>query len=262
MTTLVTFSPAGGAEHIGECIARGISEAGFDHIDLTPVAAADSTPRIVSGDVAVIAVPVYYGRVPDTAARRLRRLRGCATPAVLVVVYGNRAYEDALAELREIAVEIGFEPVAAAAFVAEHSFSSATVPLASGRPDVIDLERAVNFGKLVRDRLDRMAEVETKISLDIPGNRPYRAKPDRVPTTPRTDPEACDLCGECAESCPTGAISVTDEVNTDPDACILCCACIRACPNDGRIIDGQWYEGITAKLADFCVEPRKPEFFF
>jgi len=262
MTTLVTFSPTGGAEHIGECIARGISEAEFDHIDLTPAAAADSAPRIVSGDVAVIAVPVYYGRVPDTAARRLRRLRGCATPAVLVVVYGNRAYEDALVELREIAVGIGFEPVAAAAFVAEHSFSTAASPLATGRPDLSDLERAVNFGKLVRDRLDRMAEVETQISLDIPGNRPYRDKPDRVPTTPRTNPEACDLCGDCAKSCPTGAISVTDEVNTDPDACILCCACIRACPNGGRIIDGEWYEGITAKLAGLCAEPRKPEFIF
>ena len=236
MTTLVTFSPTGGAEHIGECIARGISEAGFDHIDLTPVAAADSTPRIVSGDVAVIAVPVYYGRVPDTAARRLRRLRGCSTPAVLVVVYGNRAYEDALAELRDIAVEIGFEPVAAAAFVAEHSFSTAAAPLASGRPDVIDLERAVNFGKMVREKLDRVEESETPITLEIPGNRPYRDKPDRAPATPRTDPEVCDLCGQCADSCPTAAISVADEVMTDPEACILCCACAKVCPVDAKVI--------------------------
>ena len=41
------------------------------------------------------------------------------TPAVLVVVYGNRAYDDALLELSDIATGAGFVPLAAGAFVGE-----------------------------------------------------------------------------------------------------------------------------------------------
>ncbi len=259
MTTLITFSPTGGTATIAECVARGMTEEPFEHIDLTPAGTVDAAPRIVAGDTAVIAVPVHYGRVPEEAAARLRRIRGLQTPAVLVVVYGNRAYEDALLELRDIVEAIGFEPVAAGAFIAEHSFSCPATPLAAGRPDSSDLERAVAFGKMVRGKMSGLGEGAEPRPLEIPGNSPYRGRPDRSPTTPRSDAEICDLCGRCAEVCPTDAITVAETVTTDQDACMLCCACVRECPNHGRILDGEWAEEITAKLASLCTERREPE---
>lgn len=61
----------------------------------------------MNGELCVIAVPVYGGRVAATALQRLQRLKGNGSPAILVVVYGNRDYEDALLELRDTAVQLG-----------------------------------------------------------------------------------------------------------------------------------------------------------
>lgn len=62
--------------------------------------------------------------------------------AIIVVVYGNWDYVDALIELRDIAVKMGFKPIAAAAFIGEHSFSTEDSPIAYGRPDISDLNIA------------------------------------------------------------------------------------------------------------------------
>ena len=57
------------------------------------------------------------------------------TPAVCVVVYGNRAYDDALLELKDILARRGCRPIAGAAFIGEHSFATPETPTARGRPD-------------------------------------------------------------------------------------------------------------------------------
>ncbi len=50
--------------------------------------------------------------------------RGLDTPAVLVVVYGNRAYEKALMELDAFAIPHGLKVIAGATFIGEHSYST------------------------------------------------------------------------------------------------------------------------------------------
>lgn len=56
---------------------------------------------------------------------------------------GNRNYDDALIELRNILEQDGFRTVAGGAFVSEHSFSKT---LAAGRPDAKDLASMQEFG--------------------------------------------------------------------------------------------------------------------
>ena len=53
----------------------------------------------------------------------------------MIVTYGNREFEDALLELNNFAIELGFIPVAGGAFIGEHSFATKDVPIANGRPD-------------------------------------------------------------------------------------------------------------------------------
>ena len=55
-----------------------------------------SAVRLTADDIAVIAVPSYGGRVPVTAVRRLSAIDGNGAKAILLCVYGNRAYEDTL----------------------------------------------------------------------------------------------------------------------------------------------------------------------
>lgn len=227
---LVYYSPTGSSRKIAEAVAGGLGRA-HGNMDLT---SPDVKPIAIDRDeLAVFAVPVYGGRVPVTAAKRLTTVRGEGGPAVILVVYGNRAFEDALVELKDIAVGQGFRPVAAAAFIGEHSFSTGDTPIARGRPDDADLMKAAAFGVQVKRKLGTIkGEIP---DLSVPGNRPYkeRASPSEG-MSPETDPTTCILCGACAKACPTEAITVTDVVITSKDRCTRCTACVKACPTGAR----------------------------
>lgn len=64
----------------------------------------------------VIGAPVYGGRIPLVEEEAIRHIHGSCTPVVLAAVYGNRAYEDALLELRDLLSCQGFIPVAGRCF--------------------------------------------------------------------------------------------------------------------------------------------------
>ena len=59
-------------------------------------------------------------------------LQGNGALAVAVVTFGNRSYDNSLAELCAVLEADGFHTVAAGAFVGRHAF---TDDLADGRPD-------------------------------------------------------------------------------------------------------------------------------
>lgn len=79
-------------------------------IDLTYPFADQKT--IPSDTLTIIGVPTYAGRVAPTALERLQKIKGDNTPAITIVLYGNRDYEDALLELRDTVKQLGFIPVA------------------------------------------------------------------------------------------------------------------------------------------------------
>ena len=100
--TGVYFSPTGNTKTAVELIAAQLSSQ-QSLLDLTgPGKRPDY--HFLENEAVIIGVPVYGGRVPAVAAERLKKLHGRKTAAVLVVTYGNRAYEDALLELKLILV--------------------------------------------------------------------------------------------------------------------------------------------------------------
>lgn len=107
---------------------------------------------IPTSSLAIIVVPVYGGHVAPLAMERLQYIRGVDTPTVLVVVYGNRAYEKALMELDAFAIPHGFKVIAGATFIGEHSYSTDKYPIAVGRPDESDLAFAAEFGKKIMEK--------------------------------------------------------------------------------------------------------------
>lgn len=255
----VVFSPTGTSKKIAAAVARGIaSRAGEDPaeaatlktIDLTHTAPQSAT--LPADTVTVIAAPVYGGHVAPTAVKRLETLRGAGTPTVIIAVYGNRAFEKAVAELAELAARQGFVPVAAAAFVGEHSYSTDANPIAAGRPDAQDLAAAAAFGAAVRKKLDAgdLAPIDARKLKDVrtpllPMLRfirfvvGYRRRQKKNPVVflPAGNADRCTHCGRCAAICPTQAIARGDEAYTDPARCIRCCACVKGCPVGARTFD-------------------------
>lgn len=108
----IVFSPTGGTEKASGYIANAL-EGETVAVDLTDSGLGFRTVAMTKEDVAVIAVPSYGGRVPAVAAERLGMMRGNGAQAVLVCVYGNRAYEDTLVELEDAAKGAGFRVIAA-----------------------------------------------------------------------------------------------------------------------------------------------------
>ena len=77
-------------------------------IDFTPPAARREIYRFAPDDLVVFGVPVIAGRVPNVLLKFLDTLQGGGALAVPVVLYGNRNFDDALIELRNILQDRGF----------------------------------------------------------------------------------------------------------------------------------------------------------
>jgi len=266
---LVYFSPTGTTEAVVREIARGTDSCTVEELDITRPGARIQSLRTSENELLIIGVPVYMGRVPALAAEWLQRLQAHNTPAVCVVVYGNRAYDDALLELTNILTERGCRQIAGAAFIGKHSFSTADTPTAEGRPDAGDLKNAELFGQKIGETL-RSVTSATQISKPkIPGCHPYRQQtchPYRKDTVFwNVDfiavSDACIQCGICAEGCPAGAIDPDNSRAIDTEHCITCCACIRHCPNHARTIKPGIVRDASLRLYTLYNERKEPEYF-
>ncbi len=257
----VFFSPTGSTKRVVSAIAAGMAATHVEPVDLTPFAVESEELPAITADACIVGVPVYAGRVPATAVRRISKLRAQGIPVILVVTYGNRAFEDALVELEDLVTELGMPVVAGAAFIGEHSYSTKDTPIAVGRPAIHDLESAASFGASVAEILHGVANRAGLKQPAIPGNRPYRDVPSSGPIAPETDTEECGLCAYCATICPTGAITVSDHIETDAEACIKCCACVKSCPTMARSMTAPRIDTIRSWLVENFSEPQEPQVF-
>ncbi len=251
--TTIYFSPTNTTKKVIRAVAKGISCAKVEEINLADVG---DEKVLISGDLAIIGVPVYSGRVPVVAAKKINQLRAENIHIVLIALYGNREYEDALIELYDLAVSCGFSPVAAASFIGEHSYSTVEYPIAIGRPDASDLSKAEDFGKQIVER-----GILSLLKV-IPGNRPYKELKPAMNIVPVINSDNCNQCGTCVEVCPTNAISLNGEVNTNAEDCIMCCACIKTCPQEARFNDNEIINGISKRLNEMCSERKEPTFIW
>lgn len=255
--SLIYFSPTSTTRIILEEIAKGLGNKVSSVVDITRPEMRNQKAPGFKNDVVLIGAPVYAGRVAKDAADYFKTINGSGSLAILVVLYGNREFEDALLELKNIAVDRGFLPVAAGAFIGEHSFSNDEVAIARNRPDEDDLEKAFLFGKKLADGLSTIDNPKDIIPVQVPGNFPYRegmgGSAAFIDVT-----EACDDCGICVTACPKNAIDESDNYSTIDENCIFCCACIKACPQQARILKDGPIKDKAKWLSENCAERKEP----
>lgn len=265
------FSPTYTTRKVVTAIAEGIAGTLAlekpASINVTTPLQRRETPSFGEGDVVVFGVPVYIGRVPNLIRDYFASIKGNGAIGIPVVVYGNRAYDDALIELKDIMEGNGFKCIAAGAFIGEHSFS---YTLGGGRPDAEDLDIATSFGKGIAQRLAQGWDANGV--LEVPGNpypyKFYNAKSssnnsiDIRKVKPETLPDKCTNCGLCAMLCPMGAIDPTNCALV-PGICIKCCACVKLCRPKAKYFSDPTYLEHKEILEKNFTNPRKePELFW
>ncbi len=244
------FSPTGGTKKVGETLARFMaSRVNYYDFSDKKLYLQDRT----NSGYSIIALPVFGGRIPSFVVEKLKQINTESKRLITIVVYGTRAYEDALLELNNVAEVLGFKIIASGAFVAQHSMAP---EIGTGRPDKNDVDDIKNFAKNILEKLNK----DVCDKLVVSGNYPY--KPDfRAPTIPITLP-SCVLCKKCVGACPTSAISVAENnLSTDAEKCTLCMACVSACSISARILPPPLREKISEMLSKFRDFRRENETF-
>lgn len=248
----ITFSPTGGTRKVAQTIASGIGDS-IETLELCVPVSKLTEVTLSTDDVAVIAMPVYGGRIPSLAIERLQsQIKADGAQCVIVAVYGNRAYDDALLEMFNTCTKMGFQVVAAVGAVAEHSIVR---KYGATRPDADDMYELKTFGDTVKKAL----AAGTILAKDkLPGKFPYK-NPMAGPN-PTAD-SSCLKCGACADNCPVGAISMANLRKVDKSLCVSCMRCVSVCPNGARSIGKIMHGMIALAIKKGCAERKKNELF-
>ncbi|MCI8441377.1 MAG: 4Fe-4S binding protein [Provencibacterium sp.] len=247
------FSPTGGTQKVAKAITEKWG-ADVETVDLTDAAADFSGLQYQKGDLVLIAVPSFGGRVPATAVQRLEQIQGNGADSVLVCVYGNRAYEDTLIELKDTAEKCGFQTLAAIAAIAEHSIMH---QYAANRPDAQDIADLQEASGKILEKFQ--AASDGKSVVQVPGERPYK-KTKGGGMVPKAGKE-CTGCGLCAAQCPTQAIDREKLREADAKRCISCMRCVVKCPHSARGVNREMVAAAALMLKKACSVPKKCELF-
>ena len=221
---LYFFSPTGGTQRVAGLFAENLNAADA----CTDITVRAEAKTFSADDCLLVFFPVYGGRVPGPCLERVRALRGADTPAVLVAVFGNRAVDDALLEMRDTLAPLGFHVVAAAEVIAPHSVNT---DIAADAP----------------------------AGITVPGNPNYRAY-NGLPLKP-TGGLRCIRCGLCADNCPAGAIPKDAPQKVDKAKCISCLRCIQICPQSGRSVPLPLRLAAAATVKKYCAGRKEPKFY-
>lgn len=271
---LIYFSPTHTSKQVATAIVYGIGMENVVETDVTNDGTVEL--NIEKEELAVFAVPVYGGKVAPLALVRMNNIKGDETPAVVVVVYGNRAYEGALAELNDFVSGNGFRVIAAGAFIGEHSFNTKEYPIADSRPDYEDIAFATEFGKHVMEKLgeiaadDEITPVNVRtlrrpsqqllpILLQVRQFNRIRTGKVETPKVPVFDVSLCTRCGTCINKCPDNAIEeIETDLIIDQDKCIRCCSCVKSCPQEAWSYNTPW----GALLSKCFAKRKKPQVLY
>lgn len=259
---ILYFSPTNTTKKICNAIALGMGAKNPKDLNITISdfrAKLTSNPNAILDniDYLIIGAPVYSGKLPIQVIDCLKSISGNEKKCTAVVVYGNRDYGIALYHMVEILSNNNFNVLAAGTFIGQHSYSD-IIPVAIGRPDKTDLEKAYNFGS---ESLNTFNFLSLE---DIPVQRDMFSKSESYnPIKPVFISEKCIHCRICSKRCPMNIISPETGNWVNQEAmkqCIGCMACVSSCKDKARFVRANFGKRLILKyiLKKASVQRQEP----
>ena len=264
----VCFSATGTTERAVTTIAEELAKTlgvPLQQIPFTRPAERERDHHFCAADLVVVGSPTYAGKLPNKILPDFQtKLQGNGALAVPVVMFGNRSYDNSLAELCAVLEANGFHTVAAGAFVGQHAF---TDELAYGRPGWSDQFEMKNFAKRVCDKVKSLPGIPAPVQVPGDAAAPYYVpkgadgEPAKfLKAKPKTHLRKCNNCGACVRLCPMGAIDPANVSNV-PGTCIKCQRCVRKCTKGAKYFDDPAFLSHVAMLEQNFAEPKENETF-
>lgn len=266
------FSATGNTEKTAGIISDKISEISGQEICKKGFTLPEERSRVIEfsqDDLVIIGMPTYAGKLPNRILPDVKtKLRGNGALAAAFVTFGNRNYDNSLAELVNVLKDDGFRVISAAAFSCRHAF---TDKVGSGRPDDKDAgemrafaEKTMETASAGAQVIDGLPDIKVKGDPDAPYYTPR--KQDGSPAKflkafPKVITEKCTNCGICADVCPEGSIS-HDDVKVMDGICIKCQACVRKCPEHARYFDDVDFLSHVRMLEENFTDRKENDFFY
>ncbi len=245
----IYFSPSGTTEKIVNEIAKNF-QTNMENYDLLSF----DENKEFDNEIVIIGMPVFDGRIPKLARKRLENIKGNNTKAIVVINYGNIDYGNALLELTELLKENNFSIVGICAAVSQHSLFN---EIGTNRPDVIDLKMINHFSKEMIKKLESGVEDE----LFVGGKKPY-PEYSMLKYDVDCNEDLCVQCMDCAYTCPEEAIPEENPQTTNMDDCSRCSTCINICSQNARSFSGDYYENQKENMISNFSNRKEAEFFF
>lgn len=244
----IYWSPTYSSYKVGTYIVNQLSKEKRE-VDLCQY---QETSVTIENGLCVFAMPCYGGRIPQVAIQRLQKIQGINSRAIICITFGNRAFEDALLELKDVVENLGFKVIGACAIVTEHNIMHV---YGTGRPNAQDLRDIDEFVKEVKIKIKK----HEHIHIQVPGQRPYKEwLAHIVPILFEED--KCIRCGLCVRECPMNAIS-NENFMTNMDLCINCMRCISICPKQCKSLPHEHVEGLIERLKNACQLKKENQFY-
>lgn len=244
----VYFSPSGTTEKIVNEVAKNFN-MNRENYDLLSF----DEEKNFEDELVIIGMPVFNGRIPKLARKRLSRMKGNNTKAIVILNYGNMEYLDALLELTDLLKENNFNIVGVATTVSQNSLFN---EIGYNRPDEFDLARIDEFSKRVLKKLENNEDNEIFVS----GYKPY-TQYTKPTYSINCDEDLCTECLDCYYTCPEEAIPEMAPTLTDRDSCTSCSTCINVCSEGARSFQGPAYEAERQDAISNYMERKEAEFY-
>lgn len=260
------YSATGTTDKLTSAVAEAAAKklgVPMESVGFTKPADREAVRAFGPADLVVVGTPTYAGKMPNKLLPDFQaKLSGSGAAAIALVTYGNRSFDNSLAELNAVLTNNGFAVVAGGAFVCRHAFSDL---LAGDRPDFDDRREAAQLGEKAAEKL--LSGDLTAVAVPGDAEAPYYVpkgtdgQPAKfLKAKPLTDMSKCSNCGACARSCPTGAIKA-ENVAEVTGVCIKCQACVRKCTRKAKYFEDAAFLSHVAMLEQNFTDRKENALF-